>query len=398
MWAPILPWGGHYGAVARMNGDDLVADVERLGTRGLPYARLHEELTSRIRLAFPVDAACWHGLDPDSRLLTTANPMELMSGGFLTPETEQAAAQAVVASEYVRDDVNQFAVLAARRTPVGILSETTRGRPERSARYRDFLEPIGTPYEMRVAMVTRGRAWGCVVLHRTEETGDFAAKDARLMARLSRPIAEALRNSYRFDAARRHDESRAPGLLVLDANDVVELVTPATSALLGPVLRDDPIERNVPVPALSLAAEVRRQGRDGRFAQPLHLPTSEGWLTLHGSLPDGASTARVAIVVQRAGEEYAVPLRLEAFGLTAREQEVASLVARGLDTAAIADRLVISPWTVQDHLKSIFAKTDTRSRKELLAQVFFHDQLPGIVARDPLNAGGHLQAPKVQLT
>ncbi|MDH4160668.1 MAG: helix-turn-helix transcriptional regulator [Actinomycetota bacterium] len=101
--------------------------------------------------------------------------------------------------------------------------------------------------------------------------------------------------------------------------------------------------------------------------------------------------------MQRAGEEYAVPLRLEAFGLTAREQEVASLVARGLDTAAIADRLVISPWTVQDHLKSIFAKTDTRSRKELLAQVFFHDQLPGIVARDPLNAGGHLQAPKGQL-
>ncbi len=118
---------------------------------------------------------------------------------------------------------------------------------------------------------------------------------------------------------------------------------------------------------------------------------------LHGSLPDEAFTGRVAIVVQRAEEEYAVPLRLAAFGLTAREREVAGLVARGLDTAAIADRLVISPWTVQDHLKSVFAKTDTRSRKELMARVFFHDQLPGIVAHDPLNAGGHLQAPKARL-
>ena len=380
--------------MAPWDGDRLVAQVERLGTRGLPYGRLHEELTAQIRRAFPVDAACWHGLDPETKLLTTANPMELMTGGFLTPETETAAAQSVVTSEYLRDDVNQFATLAARRTPVGILSETTRGRPERSARYREFLEPIGTPYEMRVAMVTRGRAWGCVVMHRTEDTGDFTAGDARLMARLSRPIAEALRNAYRFDAARRHDEDRAPGLLILDADDTVELVTPTTTTLLASVLRDDPIERSVPVPVLTLAAEVRRRGREGSNAAPLHIPTSDGWLTLHGSLPDEDATGRVAIVVQRAGEEYAVPLRLEAFGLTAREHEVAGLVARGLDTAAIAQRLVISPWTVQDHLKAIFAKTDTRSRKELLSQVFFHDQLPGIVAHDPLNAGGHLQAPR----
>ena len=86
-----------------------------------------------------------------------------------------------------------------------------------------------------------------------------------------------------------------------------------------------------------------------------------------------------------------MPLRLEVFGVTPREREIATLVARGLDTAAIAERLVISPWTVQDHLKAVFIKTETRSRRELLAQVFFHDQLPGIVAHDPLNAGGHLQ-------
>ena len=163
--------------------------------------------------------------------------------------------------------------------------------------------------------------------------------------------------------------------------------------LLAGLLRDDPIERDVPVPVRTLALEVRRRGREGLVAQPLHLPTSEGWIALHGSLPDAPNTGRVAIVVQPAGEEYAVPLRLEAFGLTSREREVAGLVARGLDTAAIAERLVISPCTVQDHLKAIFAKTDTRSRKELLSQVFFHDQMPGVMARDPLNAGGHLQPP-----
>ena len=378
----------------RWDTDRLASDVERLGARGLPYADLHEELAARIRRVLPVDAACWHGLDPDTRLLTTANPVELMTAGFLSPETEAMAAGAVVSSEYVREDVNTFASLAARRIPVGILSETTRGRPERSARYVEYLKPIGTPFEMRAAMVTRGRAWGCVVLHRTEATGDFTPDEARVLARLSRPIAEALRHSYRFDAARRADEDRAPGLVVLDANDEVEFTTPPAVALLESLANDDPIRRSVPIPALTLAADVRRQGREGRSAPPLHVPTSSGWLTFHGSLPDGSAVGRVAIVVQRAGQEYAVPLRLEAFGLTAREQEVATLVARGLDTSAIAARLVISPWTVQDHLKAVFAKTATSSRRELLSQVFFHDQLPGIVAHDPLNAGGHLQEPR----
>ncbi|HEY5247714.1 MAG TPA: hypothetical protein VIJ15_04565, partial [Dermatophilaceae bacterium] len=91
------------------SGDRLVAEVERLGARGLPYGQLHEELSARIRRVLPVDAFCWHGLDPETRLLTTANPVELMRAGFLTPETEAMAAGAVVTSEYVRDDVNTFA-------------------------------------------------------------------------------------------------------------------------------------------------------------------------------------------------------------------------------------------------------------------------------------------------
>jgi hypothetical protein len=56
---------------------------------------------------------------------------------------------------------------------------------------------------------------------------------------------------------------------------------------------------------------------------------------------------------------------------------VASLVATGLSTTALAERLFLSPWTVQDHLKSIFDKTGTRSRGELRARNFFDEFLPG---------------------
>ncbi|MGH3715708.1 MAG: hypothetical protein ACRDT4_19955 [Micromonosporaceae bacterium] len=55
--------------------------------------------------------------------------------------------------------------------------------------------------------------------------------------------------------------------------------------------------------------------------------------------------------------------------------DVARLGARGLTWvdygAAVADVLAtVIPYTVQDHLKSIFDKTGVRSRGELVGQIF----------------------------
>jgi len=143
------------------------------------------------------------------------------------------------------------------------------------------------------------------------------------------------------------------------------------------------------MPVLVVAATARRAGPHGE-PTVLHVPTRAGWLTLHASLPEGAASDRVAIVIQGTAAEHAAPIRLEAYGLTAREREIATLVARGLTTQELADRLVLSPWTVQDHLKAIFDKTGTRSRGELRARIFHEEYLPALAARAPLNADGTL--------
>ena len=57
-----------------------------------------------------------------------------------------------------------------------------------------------------------------------------------------------------------------------------------------------------------------------------------------------------------------LPSPSETLDLTEREQEVLRLVAQGLTDAQVADALVISPRTVNAHLRSIYSKLGITSR------------------------------------
>jgi DNA-binding NarL/FixJ family response regulator len=59
--------------------------------------------------------------------------------------------------------------------------------------------------------------------------------------------------------------------------------------------------------------------------------------------------------------------------LTAREEEVLRLVARGLTDAQIAEALVISPRTVNAHLRSIYTKLHIASRNAATYFALEHD-------------------------
>ena len=82
------------------------------------------------------------------------------------------------------------------------------------------------------------------------------------------------------------------------------------------------------------------------------------------------------MILESAGSPELAPLIAEAYGLTERERTVTGLVAQGLATSEIASRMHLSPYTVQDHLKSIFEKADVSTRGELVARVFFEHYAP----------------------
>ena len=73
------------------------------------------------------------------------------------------------------------------------------------------------------------------------------------------------------------------------------------------------------------------------------------------------------------------------------------LVAQGLATNAIAGRLHLSPWTVQDHLKAIFEKVGVSTRGELVARMFFEHYAPRLRHAPGLSAGAQKRIRQVTL-
>jgi predicted ATPase/DNA-binding CsgD family transcriptional regulator/Tfp pilus assembly protein PilF len=107
--------------------------------------------------------------------------------------------------------------------------------------------------------------------------------------------------------------------------------------------------------APQLAAEFVAEGR--------RLSTHEAASYALGSaLPDQPPGARAA--TRPAADDSA-----SASGLTAREQEIALLIARGLSNRGIAEELFISPATAARHVANIMAKLGLNSRAQIAAWV-----------------------------
>lgn len=74
-------------------------------------------------------------------------------------------------------------------------------------------------------------------------------------------------------------------------------------------------------------------------------------------------------------------------GLTARENEILLLIARGRHLSQIADELTISTNTVKTHIRHIYAKLAVNSRKELLALLGVKKQAVRGAAKELQNVG-----------
>src|ERR1700738_5147435 len=126
---------------------------------------------------------------------------------------------------------------------------------------------------------------------RRDPRGHSTADDAAALASITAVIADGIRTSIRFDAARQTGDGSAPGLVVLGPSNDVELITPPAHELLAAMRSTAPA--TAPRPGLPLAGFTRSRSHDpDRQPDTVAVPTPSGWITLHASLPERGADKR----------------------------------------------------------------------------------------------------------
>jgi DNA-binding CsgD family transcriptional regulator len=310
----------------------------------------------QIRRSVPFDAHAWVLTDPE----TAVGSSPLADVPFL-PELPR-----LIRLKYLTE-VNRWTHLAE---PAALLTEATRGDLDRSRVWRELLSRHRVTDVASAVFRDEFGTWGFLELWRIAPSRPFTPADREHLAGLAGRVTRALRRSQAdtFLAPSGHEpDRRGPVVLMLSETLEVLAQTSETAEYLRILVPPGPGNDPVPAGAYNVAAQLLAV-EAGIDANPpwarVHL--AEGrWLTLRA-----ARLARdIAVTIEDSSPSERSALYARAHGLSRRESELLDHLVRGRDTEELARLMFLSRHTVQDHLKSIFAKAAVHSRRALLARV-----------------------------
>jgi DNA-binding CsgD family transcriptional regulator len=333
---------------------------ERLETLALASLESEEARWSAISVLRPAVGFhrwCWPVTDPASALSASG-----IAEFDLWPELPRIA----VLEEH--GDITSKPSLATGERASVTLSAASRGDLARSRRWRECMRPYGVGDELMTVCRDRHGCWGSLELMRDDDDPHFSDDDARFLHELSPVLARLIRNELRAARPAPDQATLPPATLIVDAALRPTSWTPA----LRDWLSELPTGPDVLPPAvyeLGTRVLTRRDAGHGLPAR-VRIRTRTGrWVTLEGAPLEGVDRGHAVITIRSATSDEVFDLLASAYDLTRRERQLAALMLDGLGTKQLAAALCISPHTVQDHLKAIFAKTQLGSRRELAAQL-----------------------------
>jgi DNA-binding CsgD family transcriptional regulator len=344
-------------------------EIVRLVHRGLPVPDFARAVGDALGRAVPAEGTCMMTTDPATMLPTA----EFVENGL-----PAAALLRLVEIEVREPDFNKWSQLAHAGRPAGTLSEATAGDLDRSLRQREIRRPGGFSDELRVMLAGSTGTWGQLTVFREAGRPYFSPAEVEFVSSIAGLIADGLRRGLLLgDAQAGADDV---GLLVLDADDGVRMSNRAADHLLDELGTGGREGARLPLVISAVARQARSLCGPATSAAPAPTDTRPAkvrartragrWLIVRGSLLNDGPEAQVAVMLEAARPAEMAPLMVDAYGFTDSERRVTELVAKGLSTRQIAGRLHVSSYTVQDHLKSIFAKSGTGSRGDLIARLF----------------------------
>ena len=350
------------------------SDIDVISRAGLPLHDFMDEAAEVIERIVPFVAGCLSTLDPATAIVSSTRKIGALAG---SNEGDIAWAQI----EYGIDDPTTLSeIFLSGKVAVGVY-DTVGGDFDQSVRMADFLVPrFDYQDEARVVFSDKSGAWGAMSMFRGPDDAPFTEPELAFL----RESAPAVTRGIRAGLLGHVTRTQAPGgfgpaVVIVDAGGRVAQSSPGAIAQL--VRMADVPDTGDPLTIVhALVTGARRLARGEVDRMPrIRVRTADGvWLVLHAAALGGSHerAGDVVVTIEEARPQEVIGLVADAFGLTLRERDVVGMVLRGADTREIAGAMHVSPYTVQDHLKSVFDKAGVSSRRELVARVYFDQYVP----------------------
>ena len=333
--------------------------VERICASGADVGTLRVQLLEAMRGVVSFDAHAWLMTDP-----RTAVGSAPLADVPCLRELPRA-----IRLKYLTE-VNRWTSLAQGGTPVGLLRRETGDDPTRSLMWRELQSDYAVVDVASAVFMDRFGCWGFLDLWRLNPAAAFDDSDAAFLSSVAAPITTALRTSQSLTFAAPPPAARdglGPMVLLLDNDPQVQSQTEATAEWLEVLLPASQGVQPIPAAAYNVAAQllaVEHAVDDNPPSARVHLAGGL-WVTLRAARLIANS---IAVTIEETTPADRLEMFCLCFGLSPREAEVLSHLATGGDTGEVAGRMYLSEHTVQDHLKSIFAKTSAHNHRNLLSR------------------------------
>jgi DNA-binding CsgD family transcriptional regulator len=349
--------------------------IGRLCASGAGPRALRLEALAVIRPVVGFDAYAWLVTDPETAV--GSSPLADVPCLPRLPE--------LIRLKYLTA-VNRWTALPGA---VASLAQATGGELSRSLLWRELLREYQVTDIASSVYRDRFGCWGFLDLWRAGAP-PFTPEELGFLAGVAGPLTAALRQGVAasFTPGAAGDQlPEGPVVLLLSPDLVVRAQTPQTQRYLTVLVPPEEGHAPVPAGAYNVAAQLLA-AEAGTDADPpaarVHLAAGR-WLTLRAARIGAGDTGPgdtgqegtghgdtghgdIAVSVEPAAPGDRVSVFARACGLSRRETELLDHLVPGAGTRDIAGLMFVSENTVQDHLKSIFAKTATRSRRSLLAR------------------------------
>jgi DNA-binding NarL/FixJ family response regulator len=319
--------------------------------------------------AVPYDAYAWLLTDPETAV--GGSPIADVPCLPRLPE--------LIRLKYL-SEVNRWTTM---RGAVSRLRDATAGDLSQSKLWAELLVEYDVTDVASVVFVDAHGWWGFLDLWRIGGRSAFTAQEQELLGTIAGIVTPALRGlqAASFVTTPRRSTQQAahheagPIVLLLSPDLAVLSQTPETETYLRTIVPTEEGRHPVPATAYNVGAQLLAIEAGVDHHPPLtrlHLVDGQ-WVSMSAARL-GATGPRedrtIAVTLQTTTPTDRMVVFARASGLTPRETELVRHLGQGTDTRHLARRLGVSEYTIQDHLKAIFAKTSTSSRLQLTTRAF----------------------------